>query len=85
MNRAFSHFWPEETPEDGEMSEMTLPSRHRIRNSSPGGLRQRPSLYLSVTKAPHNTEFNESMAKKNIFVSFKPPIPGSEPRAVHDK
>ena len=26
--------------EDGEMNEMTLSSRHRIRNSSPGGLRQ---------------------------------------------
>ena len=25
--------------EDGEMNEMTLPSRHRIRNSYPGGLR----------------------------------------------
>ena len=30
---------PWEPPEDGEMNEMTLPSRHRIRNSSPGGLR----------------------------------------------
>ena len=30
---------PGEPPEDGEMNEMTLPSRHRIRNSSPGGLR----------------------------------------------
>ena len=27
---------------DGEMREMTLPSRHRIRNSNPGGLR--PSM-----------------------------------------
>ena len=26
-------------PEDGEMNEMTLPSRHRIRNSNSGGLR----------------------------------------------
>ena len=26
----------------GEMNEMTLPSRHRIRNSNPGGLR--PSI-----------------------------------------
>ena len=26
-------------PEDGEMIEMTLSSRHRIRNLSPGGLR----------------------------------------------
>ena len=30
---------PGEPPEDGEMSEMTLPSRHGIRNSNPGGLR----------------------------------------------
>ena len=30
---------PGEPPEDCEMSEMTLSSRHRIRNSSPGGLR----------------------------------------------
>ena len=30
---------PGEPPEDGEMNEMTLPSRHRIRNASPGGLR----------------------------------------------
>ena len=28
-----------EPPEDGEIIEMTLSSRHRIRNSSPGGLR----------------------------------------------
>ena len=48
MNRALGHFCahtgligPGEPPEDGEMSEMTLPSRHRIRNSNPGG--RRPS------------------------------------------
>ena len=33
---------PGEPPEDSEMNEMTLPSRHRIRNPSPGGLR--PSM-----------------------------------------
>ena len=32
------------------MIEMTLSSRHRIRNSSPGGLR--PSTLPSVTEAP---------------------------------
>ena len=43
MNRALGHLCahigktgPGEPPEDGE---MTLSSRHRIRNSSPGGLR----------------------------------------------
>ena len=40
---------PEEPPEDGD---MTLPSRHRIGNSGPGGLRR--THYLSVTEAPHN-------------------------------
>ena len=29
---------PGEPHEDGEMNEMSLPSRHRIRNASPGGL-----------------------------------------------
>ena len=45
MNRVLCHFCahvgltrPGESPEDREMDEMTLPSRHRIRNSSPGGL-----------------------------------------------
>ena len=31
--------WAGEPTQDGEMNEMTLHSRHRIRNSSPGGLR----------------------------------------------
>ena len=46
MNRALGHLCahlgltgPGESPEDGEMIEMTLSFRHRIRNSSPGGLR----------------------------------------------
>ena len=46
MNRALGRLCahigytgPGEPPEDGEMIEMTLSSRHRIRNSSPGGLR----------------------------------------------
>ena len=46
MNRAVGHLCAHigltgrgEPPEDGEMIEMTLSSRHRIRNSSPGGLR----------------------------------------------
>ena len=30
---------PGELSEDGEMNEMTLPSRHRTRNSSPGCLK----------------------------------------------
>ena len=46
INRALGHICahtgqigPREAPEDVVMSEMTLPSRHRSRNSNPGGLR----------------------------------------------
>ena len=46
MNRALGHLCahigragPKKPPEDGEMIEMTLSFRHRIRNSSPGSLR----------------------------------------------
>ena len=45
MNWALGHLWahrlrgPGEPPEEGEMNEMTLSSRHRNRNLSPGGLR----------------------------------------------
>ena len=48
MNRVLGHLCahigragPGEPPEDGEMIEMTLSYRHRIRNSSPGSLRPR--------------------------------------------
>ena len=37
--------------------------------------------YLSVTEAPHNTEFHTWMGKF-FFVSFKPPRPGTEPRTL---
>ena len=38
--------------------------------------------YLSVTEAPHNTNFHTWMGKKHFFVSFKPPRPGTEPRTL---
>ena len=66
---------PGEPPEDGE---MTLSSRHRIRNSSPGGLR--PSTL------PHghggSPEYWLSHVDETFFVSFKPPRPGTEPRTL---
>ena len=47
MNGMLSHLrahicetGPEEPPEDGEMNDVPPPSRHRIRNSSPGVLRK---------------------------------------------
>ena len=44
---------PGQPPEDGEMNDMKLPSRQRIRNTSPGGLRpstrsQRFSIILNL-------------------------------------
>ena len=46
------------------MSEMTLPPRHRIRNSSSGVWGR--ARCLSVTEAPHNTEFYKWMGKKHF-------------------
>ena len=37
--------------------------------------------YLSVTEAPHNTSFTSGWGR-NVFVSFKPPRPGNEPRTL---
>ena len=37
--------------------------------------------YISVLKAPHNTEFTSGWGR-NIFVSFKSPRPGNEPRTL---
>ena len=55
MNRALGHLCahigqtgPGEPPEDGEMIEMTLSSRHRIRNSSPGGLNNRKPIFQTI-------------------------------------
>ena len=50
------------------MDEMTLSSRHRIQNSSPGGLR--PSTLPPVTEAPHDTESLQVSGKK-YFVSIE--------------
>ena len=58
------------------MIEMTLSSRHRIRNWSPGGLGR--ALYLSVTEAAHPHVDGE----ETFFVSFKPPRPAIEPRTL---
>ena len=50
---------PREPPEDGEMNEMTLPSIHRIRNSSPSGLRS------STLPLGHDSIY-EAMLKVNL-------------------
>ena len=57
-----------------EMNKITLPSRHRIRNSSPGDLS--PSTLLlshGGSSAPHNTyEWSLRVSGKESFVSLKP-------------
>ena len=88
--RFFGHFCahaekigPGEPPENGEMNEMTLPSRHKIQNSNPGGLRPSTlplghgdsSQYFYVKKFTSGWE-------RNMFVSFKSPRQGNEPRAL---
>ena len=57
---------------------MTLPSRHRIRNSNPWGLR-------SCTLPPghgDSPQYFRSGWGRNMFISFKPPEPGTEPRTL---
>ena len=57
---------PGEHPENSEMNEITLPSRHRIRSSV-----WRRARYLLVTKAPSNTE-SLQMGGEETFESLKP-------------
>ena len=59
---------------------MTLSSRHRIRNSSPGGLRP-STLPLGHGGSPQYW-LSHVDGEETFFVSFKPPIPGTEPRAL---
>ena len=75
MNRALGHFCahtghigPREPHEDGEMSAMTLPSRHRILNLKPGVLR--PSTLLLGHEG-----FLRVDGEETFLFSFKPPTP----------
>ena len=55
---------------------MTLSSRHKIRNSSPGGLKAEHATSRSQ-RLPTILSFTRGWGR-NIFVSFKPPRPGTE-------
>ena len=74
---------PGKPPEDGEINEMTLPSRHRICNSGPGGLR--PS---TLPRGPHNYCIITTDRRRNILflwnlkagVGCKPAISDSPSR-----
>ena len=59
---------------------MTLSSRHRIRNPSPGGLRP-STLPLGHGGSPQYW-LSHVDGEKTFFVSFKPPRPGTEPRTL---
>ena len=54
-------------PEDGEINEITLPSRHRIKNLGPGGLR---TSMLLLDEAPHNIE-SLRVSKEKTFCYLK--------------
>ena len=59
---------------------MTLSSRHRIPNSSPGGLRP-TALPLGHGGSPQYW-LSHVDGEETFFVSFKPPRPGTEPRTL---
>ena len=76
MNRALVHLCAHigytgtgEPPEDGEMNEMTLSSRHRIRNSSPGGLRS-STLPLGHGGSPREICKNMQLKSNRFNVTF---------------
>ena len=50
------------------MSEMTLPSRHRIRNSNPGGLRP-STLPLGHGGSPQILSFTSGWGRNLFFLS----------------
>ena len=62
------------------MSEMTLSSRHMIRNSSPGGLRP-STLPLGHGGSPQYW-LSHVDGEETFSVSFKLPRPGTEPRTL---
>ena len=53
--------------QDGERNQMTMSSRHRIRNSSPAGVLAR---FLLVTGHPHPTE-SLQVSGEETFCSLK--------------
>ena len=57
-----------------------MSSRHRIRNSNPGGLRP-STLPLGHGGSPQYW-LSHVDGEETIFVSFKPPRPGTEPRTL---
>ena len=76
MNRALGHLCPhigktgpEEPPEDGEMNDTVLQTQDS--KFEPWRSRRLPTILI----------FTRGWGR-NIFVSFKPPRPGTEPRTL---
>ena len=72
MNQALNHFWshtgwirPREPPENGERSEMTLPSRRKNRDSNPRGLRP-STLPLGHGGSPQFSKINTRYNNEHI-------------------
>ena len=70
---------PGESPQDGEMNEMTQPSKDRIRNSSPGSLRS-ITLPLCQGGSPQYLIFTSERGKTFCFFETWRPEWGSNPR-----
>ena len=58
--------------QDGEMNQMTLPYRHRVRNLSPGDLKR--IIYVSVTEPelppPNTASFRAAGNGKHIILYY---------------
>ena len=57
------------------MNEMTLLSRHRIRNSSPGGLRPSTLPLGHATSVPHNIESSRVSGEETFSFADTPREP----------
>ena len=56
-----------EPSEDDEMKKMTLPSKHNIRNSNPGGMRSR-TIRLGHGGCPQYKIFTSERGRNSLFL-----------------
>ena len=58
---------PGPRPDDGEMNEITMPSRHSIQNSYPGGMRS-STLPIGHGGSPQYRIFTSERGRNNLFL-----------------